>query len=168
MHKGSSDLEGGITEILSEDEYWARLSIEAKMLEQEEPTFRPIRGDIRIWRGYILGTGIYEGGVFQLEIEITRGFPFEPPVVRCSTPVFHPNFRGERVCLGILGKQWTPATSVAGVIEAIRNLLNFPNPDDPLNLEAAELMRKDLQKFKKEAAEWVKKHATWSKLKEPS
>lgn len=157
-----------MTEILSEDEYWARLSIEAKMLEQEEPTFRPVSGDIRVWRGYILGTGIYEGGVFQLEIQITRNFPFEPPIVKCLTPVFHPNFKSERVCLGILGKQWTPATSVAGVIEGIRNLLNFPNPDDPLNLEVAELMRKNLEKFKTEAAEWVKKWATWSKLKEPS
>jgi ubiquitin-protein ligase len=157
-----------VSAILSENEYWARLSIEAKMLEQEEPSFRPVKGNICFWHGYILGTGIYEGGVFQLEIEITKKFPFEPPVVRCLTPVFHPNFKSERVCLGILGKQWTPATSIAGVIEGIRNLLNFPNPDDPLNLEAAEMMRKNPEKFKKEAIDWVKKYATWNKVKEPS
>jgi ubiquitin-protein ligase len=157
-----------VSAILSESEYWARLSIEAKMLEQEEPSFRPVKGNISLWRGYILGTGIYEGGVFQLEIEITKKFPFEPPLVRCLTPVFHPNFKAERVCLGILGKQWTPATSIAGVIEGIRNLLNFPNPDDPLNLDAADMMRRNPERFKKEAIDWVKKYATWNKVKEPS
>ncbi|WXG45437.1 MAG: ubiquitin-conjugating enzyme E2 [Candidatus Atabeyarchaeum deiterrae] len=157
-----------MTTILSGEEYWARLSIEAKTLEQEEPTFRPVRENICLWRGYILGTGIYEGGVFQLEIEITKKFPFEPPIVRCLTPVFHPNFRGDRICVGILGKQWTPATSIAGVIEAIRNLLNFPNPHDPLNLEAANLMLRDPDRFKREAQDWAKKHATWKQLKETS
>jgi ubiquitin-protein ligase len=54
------------------------------------------------------------------------------------------------------------------VIEGIRNLLNFPNPDDPLNLEAAEMMRRNPEKFKSEAIDWVRKYATWNKVKEPS
>ena len=55
---------------------------------------------------------------------------------------------------------------MAGVIEAIRNLLNFPNPNDPLNLEAAEMMRNNPERFRNQAVDWVKKYATWDKVKE--
>jgi ubiquitin-protein ligase len=128
----------------------------------EEPSFHPVKDDLTRWRGMILGTGVYDKGVFYIEIEVKRTYPFEPPTVFFKTPIWHPNI-GEngRVCVGILGKDWRPSITLVGVIETIRNLLNFPNPKDPLNREAAQQMNTNLQSFIKKARMYVEKYATW-------
>ena len=46
---------------LSEDDFWARLAIEAGEMKKEQPNFTPVNGDTRIWRGVLIGTGIYSG-----------------------------------------------------------------------------------------------------------
>ncbi len=154
--------------MLNEEDYYNRLVFEAKILEEEEPSFKPIGGDLRVWRGFILGTGMYDGGVFEIEITLTRKFPFEPPKIRWITKTFHPNISLQnKVCIGVLGKDWVPTMSVAGVIEALRNLLNYPNPASPLNTQAANLMKKDQQKFSEEVQVYIHKYATWENLTKP-
>ncbi|MEM1659154.1 MAG: ubiquitin-conjugating enzyme family protein [Candidatus Jordarchaeales archaeon] len=134
------------------------------MLEKEEPTFKPVEGNLTHWKGVILGTGLYDGGVFEIEIFIPRDYPFKPPKVQWNTPIWHPNVKGTEVCIGILGKDWTPNITIVGVIEALRALLNFPNPHSPLNTEAANQMLKDKKKFEAKAREWVKKYAMWERV----
>ncbi|MHA1941218.1 MAG: ubiquitin-conjugating enzyme E2, partial [Candidatus Hodarchaeales archaeon] len=67
--------------MLTETEWLDRLTIEAQELTREQPTFRSVNNDLTHWRGEILGSGLYEGGVFVVEIKIPRGYPFEPPNV---------------------------------------------------------------------------------------
>jgi len=119
--------------MLSEEDYWARLALEAKNMETEEPSFQPVQGDLRRWQGFILGTGIYDKGV-------------------C------------RVCVGILGKEWLPSMSLTGIVETIRNLLNFPNPDDPLNQQASRQAKRQPMKFEQTARDWVQRHAGWDQI----
>jgi len=145
--------------MLSEEDFYARLAYEAKILEEEEPTFKPVGGDLTIWEGFILGTGLYEGGVFKIQIIIPRNFPFKPPVVKWLTEIWHPNIYKKKVCIGVQGKDWTPTMSIAGLIEALRNLLNFPNPNSPLNYEAANQMKNNPKKYEQKVREYVKKYA---------
>ncbi len=42
-----------------------------------------------------------------------------------------------RICLDILKKNWSPALQIKSVLLSIQSLLSEPNPDDPLNNEAA-------------------------------
>lgn len=149
---------------LSDEDYWARLAYEAKHIKSEEPGFKPEKGDIRKWRGFILGTELYEGGVFEVEVEIPRGFPFSPPQVRWLTEIWHPNIYKEKICVGILGKDWAPSNSIVDVIETLRILLAAPNPTDPLNTAAATQMQNDLERFKKTVKDYIERHATWEKL----
>ncbi len=150
--------------LLSDEDYYSRLVLEAKILEEEEPSFKPVNNDLRVWRGFIIGTELYEGGVFQIEIKITRKFPFEPPQVKWLTPIFHPNFIRNRVCIGIFGKDWTPNMNIAGVIEALRNLLHFPNPRSPLNREAAKLLLKKPEEYEKRVRKHTAEYASWEKV----
>ena len=66
--------------------------------------------------------------------------------------------------MGILGKEWTPNTTIVGVIEALRTLLNFPNPHSPLNTNAAKQMLRDMKKFRRKVKEYIEKYATWQKV----
>ncbi len=155
----------GAKEMLPDNAFWSRLAFEAKTVQKEEPSFKPMRGDIRHWKGFLMGTGVYEGGVFQVEITLSRKFPFEPPKVRFLTKIWHPNIYRDKVCVGILGKDWVPTSNIVNVIETIRFLLNNPNPHNPLNTAAANQMIKDLDSFMKKAREFVMKHATWAAIR---
>ncbi len=148
--------------MLTKDEWLDRLAIEAQELRREQPTFRPIDDDLTHWRGEILGSGLYEGGVFLVEIKIPREYPFKPPQLRFVTPIWHVNIFKEKVCVGILGKEWSPAYSLVQIVETLRFLLTSPNPDDPLNNVAARQWKRDRQGFLKQVTEYINRYAHWN------
>ncbi len=149
---------------LNEQEFWARIAVESNEIKRELPTFLPIDNNTLNWRGFIFGTGLYEGGVFVLEIKLPREYPFKPPKVSCITKIFHPNFFDTKICVGILGVDWTPASNLVDVIESIRFVLTNPNPDDPLNSTAANLMKRDPKVFAQKVREYVEKYATFDQI----
>lgn len=130
-------------------------------MRREQPSFEPVNGDTTHWKGFIIGTAMYEGGVFQFDIKIPREYPFKPPIVTAKTKIWHPNFYNERICIGILAKDWAPANNIVDVVESLRFLLSNPNPDDPLHTSAANMMKTDITQFKTRVTEWVAKFATW-------
>nr|MDO8082308.1 ubiquitin-conjugating enzyme family protein [Candidatus Freyarchaeota archaeon] len=140
--------------------------MEAQRMRKEEPNFHSVDGKLTHWRGIIYGSAgsPYEGGMFRVEIKITRGFPFEPPQVLWQTRIWHPNIAfGDRppfsVCIAILGREWRPQTNIVGIIESLRTLLTNPNPDSPLNAEAAYQQRREPTKFLEKAKEFVSNYA---------
>lgn len=84
-----------------------------------------------------------------------------PPSVRFITPVCHPNVHfkvfpfpfppifliplspkqtGE-ICLDLLKTSWTPAYTIVSTLEAVHQLLAYPEVDSPLNVDVAALLR---------------------------
>jgi len=80
----------------------------------------------------------YVGGCFELVFEVPPDFPFKPPKVKFTTPIYHPNIdeRGN-ICLDTLSKSWSPALCIEQVILTIMALLETPNPADPLSPKIA-------------------------------
>ncbi|WWC59517.1 uncharacterized protein I303_102073 [Kwoniella dejecticola CBS 10117] len=92
--------------------------------------------------------GIYKGGVFRFTFVIGGGYPHEPPKVRCTQKIYHPNLDLEgNVCLNILREDWKPVLNLSSVMIGIQYLFLEPNPDDPLNKEAAEDLRRNREGF---------------------
>jgi len=55
-----------------------------------------------------------------------------------KTPIFHPNIDGKgKVCIRLVNL-WAASQTVASIIDALTQLLENPNPDSPLNYEAAQ------------------------------
>jgi len=70
--------------------------------------------------------------------------PAEAP----SRQVYHPNIDLEgNVCLNILREDWKPVLSISSIIYGLQYLFLDPNPDDPLNKEAAEVLRENPKLF---------------------
>ena len=61
------------------------------------------------------------------------------------------------VCLNVLNQTWTPIYNLSHIYETfLPQLLLYPNADDPLNSEAANLFKYDIEEFKKITNEKIK------------
>jgi ubiquitin-conjugating enzyme E2 D/E len=103
---------------------------------------------------------LYEDGVFKLSIEFTQQYPFEPPLCKFITKIFHPNINTSGViCLDLLKGNWIPSLSVAKLIMSIISLLTDPNPHSPLNGEAATLYLNHKDDYNLKTKEYTEKYA---------
>ncbi|KAL0639319.1 NEDD8-conjugating protein ubc12 [Maublancomyces gigas] len=94
--------------------------------------------------------GMYKGGSFKFTFAINSNFPHEPPKVKCTHKIYHPNIDLEgNVCLNILREDWKPVLNLNAVIVGLQFLFLEPNPSDPLNKEAAEDLRLTRDNFKR-------------------
>ncbi|PAA86982.1 hypothetical protein BOX15_Mlig006732g2, partial [Macrostomum lignano] len=92
--------------------------------------------------------GFYKGGLFIFNFHVTDQYPHEAPKVKCETKVYHPNIDLEgNVCLNVLREDWKPVLSINSVIYGLQLLFQEPNPDDPLNREAAEVLKSNRRLF---------------------
>lgn len=90
-----------------------------------------------------------------------------PPKVVFDTKIYHPNIGTPqtildnlgRICLDILKKNWSPALQIKSVLLSIQSLLSEPNPDDPLNNEAAHQWKTNKPTAEGIAREWTAKYA---------
>lgn len=108
---------------------------------------------------------IYAGGTFVLEVTLTTNYPFEAPLVRFKTRIFHPNIdTGGRICLDSLKLPpqggWKPSLNVSQVLSQIMILLSEPGLGDPLMPDVAELYKNDREEYTRVAKEWVGLYAT--------
>ena len=82
-------------------------------------------------------SGLYRGGTFDFELDVSTEYPACPPVVHCMTQIYHPNidFSDEsgEVCLNLLDELWTSNMTLEDVVQGLLFLLHHPNVEDPLN-----------------------------------
>lgn len=127
-----------------------RLLHELQAQGQEQPPFLvsvgPVSDDeILTWEAVMKGVPgtAYEAGLWKLLIRVPDSYPLAPPNIRFDTPICHPNinFKTGEICLDLLKTSWTPAYTIASTLGAVHQLLAYPAPDSPLNLEVAALLR---------------------------
>lgn len=125
-------------------------------------------GNLLAWSATIEGPDDtpYANLMLKLSFAFPSNYPYAPPTVLFTTPIYHPNvdFSG-RICLDILKDKWTAAYNIQTVLLSLQSLLGEPNKyvtgrfvtglsltlnsSSPLNGEAAELWDKDMDEFKK-------------------
>ncbi|KAJ6018603.1 NEDD8 conjugating enzyme [Penicillium canescens] len=94
--------------------------------------------------------GMYKGGIFNFTFNVNQNFPHDPPKVKCTQKIYHPNIDLDgNVCLNILREDWKPVLNLNAVIVGMQFLFLEPNASDPLNKEAAEDLRTTREHFKK-------------------
>ncbi|KAI5700702.1 NEDD8-conjugating enzyme Ubc12 [Diaphorina citri] len=92
--------------------------------------------------------GFYRSGKFVFSFKVGPNYPHEPPKVKCETPVYHPNIDLEgNVCLNILREDWKPVLTINSIVYGLQYLFLEPNPEDPLNKEAAEVLQNNRRLF---------------------
>ena len=115
-----------------------RICNEINNLKKEPPTGISIsvnEKNILFWEAIIIGPNDspWEGGFFQLRINIPDDYPYKPPNIKFLTQMFHPNiYRDGKICLDILQDKWSPVYDIRSVLISLQSLLTDPNLNLPL------------------------------------
>lgn len=92
--------------------------------------------------------GYYKSGFFEFKVEINNNFPMEPPKIKCLNRIYHPNIDLDgNVCLNILREDWSPVLNLNSIFIGLNFLFLEPNPNDPLNKDAANVLAKNKNLF---------------------
>lgn len=94
----------------------------------------PIENDFLHWSGNFTGpkNTPYSDGIYYFEIKFNNEYPKEGPIdVQMRTKILHPNIdiRNGHICDSYFSN-WKSTYDVAGIVNAIFDLLDDPNPDD--------------------------------------
>ncbi|OAX41854.1 hypothetical protein K503DRAFT_863565 [Rhizopogon vinicolor AM-OR11-026] len=98
-------------------------------------TLSPSTDNLFRWAGTIPGPqgSPYEGGIFNIDIQLANDYPFSAPKVAFVTRIYHMNISDKgNICIDILKQNWSPALSLFKVMLSLSSLLTDPNPQDPL------------------------------------
>jgi ubiquitin-protein ligase len=125
----------------------------------------PSEADLHTWHITLQGPADtpYEGGRFNIVLTLPTDYPFKAPQVNFTTRIWHPNVTNDslgNICLSILKTDnWKPPCKIRAVLEAVRQLLVEPNPDDPLEARIADEFRSNRPEFERNAKQYVQRYA---------
>lgn len=107
------------------------------------------------WTGKLssIPDSAYAGTTFEIGIEYPENYPFRPPQVAFTTPMFHPNVSSTgEVALGEFeDSQWSPCVTIRLPLFSLQAMLSDPNPGEScaVNEEAAKLYAEDPGAFRR-------------------
>ncbi|KAI1351567.1 ubiquitin-conjugating enzyme [Xylaria sp. FL0043] len=125
----------------------------------------PSESDYRKWDVVLRGPAgtPYAGGIYNISVTLPLEYPFKAPQVNFATRIYHPNVTNDslgNICLGLLKPDtWKPASRMRAVLEAVRQLLVEPNPEDPLEARIADEYRNNRAEFDKNVKSYVARYA---------
>lgn len=113
---------------------------------QEHTEYRIFLEGGSLWRDHGV---IKKRSAHEVLVRLKREYPYPGGIdVVWLTPIFHPNIRESdgKVCI-LLVNDWAETQTVKSVVDALKQLLDNPNPASPLNKEAAEYLVKHPEEF---------------------
>uniref|UniRef100_A0A7S0RIG9 E2 ubiquitin-conjugating enzyme n=1 Tax=Chlamydomonas leiostraca TaxID=1034604 RepID=A0A7S0RIG9_9CHLO len=143
-----------------------RVHKELKEIEKDKASGVTVElrgGSLQHLRGWVPGPKdtAYDGGLYEVDIDLGDQYPFVPPKMRFVTKVWHPNISSANgaICLDILKDAWSPALTLKTALLSLQALLSSPQPDDPQDAVVAKQYLSDYPLFLKTARNWTEMFA---------
>ncbi|KAK7318207.1 hypothetical protein RJT34_02906 [Clitoria ternatea] len=105
---------------------------------------------------------LYEGGIWKVKVELPDDYPYRSPSIAFVNKVYHPNIDllTGAVCLDVINQTWSPMYDLENVFSVfLPQLLLYPNPNDPMNTDAASLMLGEPATYEQNVKEYCKRYA---------
>ena len=105
----------------------------------------------------------YEGGVWNVKVHVHESYPYRPPTIRFINTVYHPNIQEDYgiVCLDVIDEEWTEKYDLMHIFDYfLPQLFALPEPSDPYNIKAANLLIASPEIYKVKVKEYIQKYAT--------
>jgi len=103
----------------------------------------------------------YEGGRYEVDIQIPTSYPFQPVKMKFITKVYHPNISSASgaICLDILKDAWSPVLTLKSTLISLQSLLCSPEPSDPQDAEVAKHYMTSRASWEATARYWAQTYA---------
>ncbi|TKA82408.1 hypothetical protein B0A49_00006 [Cryomyces minteri] len=103
----------------------------------------------------------YEGGTYIIDIRIGPEYPFQPPEMKFTTKIWHPNVSSVTglICLDTLKQAWSPVLTLRSALISVQGLLESPEPKDPQDHVVASQFLTNHDEYKYTARQWAIEHA---------
>ncbi|CAL6015744.1 Ubiquitin-conjugating_enzyme E2 [Hexamita inflata] len=105
----------------------------------------------------------FQGQAMEIRITLTNKFPASSPSIGVAADtIWHPNidFHSGSVCVDQLNSTWNSSIDLVTIIEDILpSLFLSPNPDDPLNIDAAKQFKSSHDQYAIRAKEIIERKA---------
>lgn len=149
------------------------LMTELKELQKENWVTAEVKdGNLFHWTVALIvtnPTSLYHGAYLKAELKIPKNYPMSPPSFHFTRPLFHPNiYKDGKLCISILhapgedemsgelaSERWSPVQRIFTVLISILSLLDDAETGSPANVDAAVMMRHDMEGFKRRVREGV-------------
>ena len=99
-----------------------------------------------------------------MRVHLHESYPYRPPTVRFINTVYHPNIQEDYgiVCLDVIEDQWKPEEyDLMHIFDYfLPQLFALPEPSDPFNFQAANLLMASPENYKVKVKEYIQKYAT--------
>ena len=118
----------------------------------------------------------YENGIFRISIKLPENYPYDSPMIKFITPIYHPNLYSKKH-FTLLHYDWSPSQSIKSLIITIYSLMLEPLKclicDESNNIDNTDITYKitknkqkiinlflnDYQEWKKKAKEYTNEYA---------
>ncbi|RHX97724.1 hypothetical protein DYB36_001452 [Aphanomyces astaci] len=144
-----------------------RLAKELAEFNKNSPewcTVGPVDDDLLHWNAMVVGpeNTPYAGGVFSIDLVFPAEYPFKAPKVKFLTRVYHPNVKSQsgEICADIINESWGPTLNVLHCLTALKQMLEQPDADNPLEPEIAKQLHGSRDVFNDTARKWTKDFAS--------
>ena len=120
-----------------------------------------VNEDIYNWDAIIIGPNDspWEGGIFNLKINIPIDYPHKAPKIKFLNKMFHPNiYKNGDICIDILQNKWSPVYDISTILVSIQSLLTDPNINSPANVEASNLYTNNLKEYNKKIKKMIQEN----------
>ena len=104
----------------------------------------------------------YENGDFKLELTFGRKYPFDAPIVKFRSPIFHINVSFDGVLSPeLIQTDWNPGSGVIAILRQIKSLLYVSNTAEEFicNKRAFDILQKSEEDFLQYINAYIKEHS---------
>ena len=104
----------------------------------------------------------YESGDFKLELTFGRKYPYESPIVKFRSPIFHVNVSSDGVLSPeLIQTDWNPGSGVIAILRQIKSLLYVSNTAEEFicNRIAFDILQKSEEDFLQYINVYIKEHS---------